>query len=81
MDSSELYINFHINIDVYSSDVVGQLGIECSQIPILGVALQDMCKVTPVCCENVSILLAIVYTLLTLLGRTKWFDQPWLLRK
>ncbi|EIM21037.1 hypothetical protein WALSEDRAFT_69462 [Wallemia mellicola CBS 633.66] len=36
------------------NDVVGQLGIECSQIPIIGVALQDMCKVTPVCCENVE---------------------------
>ncbi|TIA93832.1 hypothetical protein E3P92_00695 [Wallemia ichthyophaga] len=36
------------------NDIVGQIGIECSQIPILGVALQDMCKVTPVCCEKVE---------------------------
>ncbi|TIA89559.1 hypothetical protein E3P99_02038 [Wallemia hederae] len=30
------------------NDIVGQIGLECSQVPILGVALQDMCKVTPV---------------------------------
>lgn len=58
--------SFYIGIDISSSDVVGQLGIECSQIPIIGVALQDMCKVTPVCCENVTTLLPIVYASLTL---------------
>ena len=32
----------------------GDVGLNCQQIPVLGVSLQNTCKSSPVCCQNVS---------------------------
>lgn len=36
------------------NNLVGDIGLNCQQIPVLGVSLQSICKATPVCCTNVS---------------------------
>ncbi|EOR02708.1 Fruiting body protein SC1 [Wallemia ichthyophaga EXF-994] len=40
---------------LHTGDILDQVAIQCTQIPLLiGVALQDVCKNTPVCCEKAS---------------------------
>ncbi|TIA91486.1 hypothetical protein E3P81_01942 [Wallemia ichthyophaga] len=40
---------------LHTGDILDQVAIQCTQIPLLiGVALQDECKNTPVCCEKAS---------------------------
>ncbi|TIA89529.1 hypothetical protein E3P99_02007 [Wallemia hederae] len=35
-------------------ELLGQVGLQCDQVPILGVAIQDMCKTTASCCEGTT---------------------------
>ncbi|SJX64891.1 hydrophobin 3 [Sporisorium reilianum f. sp. reilianum] len=35
------------------NNLAGSIGLNCQQIPVLGVSLQSVCKSTPVCCTNV----------------------------
>jgi len=35
------------------NSIAGDIGLNCQQIPILGISLQSICKASPVCCTNV----------------------------
>ncbi|TIB72853.1 hypothetical protein E3Q23_03228 [Wallemia mellicola] len=38
---------------ISTGDIASQVGVQCDQIPaIIGVAIEDECKNTPVCCEG-----------------------------
>ncbi|TIB27610.1 hypothetical protein E3P86_04075 [Wallemia ichthyophaga] len=40
---------------ISTGDIASQVGVQCDQVPLLiGVALQDECKNTPVCCEGME---------------------------
>ncbi|TIA91590.1 hypothetical protein E3P99_00995 [Wallemia hederae] len=40
---------------LHTGDVLDQVAVQCTQIPLLiGVAIEDECKNTPVCCEKAS---------------------------
>ncbi|SAM84281.1 probable hydrophobin 3 [Ustilago bromivora] len=35
------------------NSIAGDIGLNCQQIPILGISAQSICKASPVCCTNV----------------------------
>ncbi|EIM22055.1 hypothetical protein E3Q22_01361 [Wallemia mellicola] len=38
---------------LHTGDILDQVAIQCTQVPLLiGVAIEDECKNTPVCCED-----------------------------
>ncbi|TIA97469.1 hypothetical protein E3P92_02694 [Wallemia ichthyophaga] len=38
---------------ISTGDIASQIGVQCDQVPLLiGVAIEDECKNTPVCCED-----------------------------
>ncbi|TIA87258.1 hypothetical protein E3P99_03292 [Wallemia hederae] len=40
---------------ISTGDIASQIGVQCDQVPLLiGVAIEDECKNTPVCCEDVD---------------------------
>ncbi|TIA90407.1 hypothetical protein E3P99_01584 [Wallemia hederae] len=40
---------------LHTGDVLDQVGVQCTQVPLLiGVAVEDECKNTPTCCEDVK---------------------------
>ncbi|TIA90138.1 hypothetical protein E3P89_02366 [Wallemia ichthyophaga] len=40
---------------ISTGDIASQVGVQCDQVPLLiGVAIEDECKNTPVCCEGLE---------------------------
>ncbi|EIM24075.1 hypothetical protein E3Q22_02094 [Wallemia mellicola] len=40
---------------ISTGDILSQVGVQCDQVPLLiGVAIEDECKNTPVCCEDLK---------------------------
>ncbi|TIA78179.1 hypothetical protein E3P92_03673 [Wallemia ichthyophaga] len=40
---------------ISTGDIASQVGVQCDQVPLLiGVAIEDECKNTPVCCEDME---------------------------
>ncbi|TIA90681.1 hypothetical protein E3P99_01422 [Wallemia hederae] len=40
---------------ISTGDIASQIGVQCDQVPLLiGVAIEDECKNTPVCCEGLE---------------------------
>ncbi|EOQ99431.1 hypothetical protein E3P92_02635 [Wallemia ichthyophaga] len=40
---------------ISTGDIASQVGLNCDQVPLLiGVAVEDECKNTPVCCEDME---------------------------